>query len=636
MAALVLPSCVGTSSGGGSNSCAGGGTVFTGQARYEDKAYDLSGFVGRPMRPVRFALVEVRNASNGALLGSDRTDASGAYCVGVAQSPLPAQVKVRVKADAAPEGGRMAIEDYNGDVYYMESSPVVPVEDAFNAIPVLTIREDTPWKLGGSIGGSSASLLGGAFNFLDVAVGGIQFVHNRWGRTLPDLIGFWQDQQTQGLGTFFDNSGPYIHIKGEVNADSDEYDDDIILHEFGHFALWSLSKDTSRGGLHFINGNTQDARLAWSEGWANFFSAMVRDADPGNFSNVSGVPAVLIDALFTTQQARSLRFAYEVATPEAFVADPNNPANDTVTVTPTVFRNRVKYVTSEVSVASALWAVYAGGPGWTGIGPDGMLRVIEAIRAKNPSRTSFTLFWETLGELYPAVADAVLDKMRVDRLMTMEADAWGFDDTPAELAALTGLEQERHEITGLSPTMGIETSVGHTLFPAGDVDLFRIDVAQAGTYRILTTNLNDGADTYMRILEADGTPIPGAENDNYVNLVVTVSWGTQDGPVTGTLTVHDYPSTNGRCGPFTVYSEPDAQYSEQFYFCPPNAANRPDDETARLGDVESPEFLASGVQVDLAIGTYLVEVTRSPDAPPSAGDFGGYDLRVQTPEAPLP
>jgi hypothetical protein len=522
----------------------------------------------------------------------------------------------------------MVVADYDGDVYYKESNPVAPTEDAFNAMPVLTIREGDPWKQSGSIGGSSASLLGGAFNFLDVGVGGIQFVRNRWGRTLPELIGFWQDQQTQGLGTFFDKGGPYIHIKGEVSADSDEYDDDIILHEFGHFALWSLSKDTSQGGTHFINGNTQDARLAWSEGWANFFSAMVRDADPGNFSNVSGVPAVLIDALFTTQQARSLRFAYELATPEAFVADPNNPANDTVTVTPTVFRNRVKYVTSEVSVAAALWDIYAGGPGWTGIGLDGMLEVIEALRAKNPSVTTFATFWATFEELYPATADAVLGALITDRLVTMEADAWGPDDTPAELDALVGLEKDRHELLGLQPGMLTPlTSAGHTLFPAGDVDLYKIEVSQPGTYQVYTTNLNDGADTYLRLYAEDGTLV--AENDNYIDLVATVSWGTQDGPVTGTLRVHEYPSTNGRCGPFTVTADQDPSYTEDFFVCPPNAANRPNDETELLGDVESPEYLAAGVQLDLATGTYTVEVTRSPQAPPSAGAYGGYDLRAR-------
>ncbi|MCB0370263.1 MAG: hypothetical protein KDD45_12780, partial [Bdellovibrionales bacterium] len=62
---------------------------------------------------------------------------------------------------------------------------------------------------------------------------------------------------------------------GNVNtSDTDHFDNSVIIHEYGHFLEDIYGKTDSPGGYH--NGDAViDPRLAWSEGWANFFQAAV-------------------------------------------------------------------------------------------------------------------------------------------------------------------------------------------------------------------------------------------------------------------------------------------------------------------------------------------------------------------------
>lgn len=69
--------------------------------------------------------------------------------------------------------------------------------------------------------------------------------------------------------------------KGNVKtADTDHFDNSVILHEYGHFLEDMYAQSDSPGGAH--NGNfIIDPRLAWSEGWANFFqAAVISHTDP--------------------------------------------------------------------------------------------------------------------------------------------------------------------------------------------------------------------------------------------------------------------------------------------------------------------------------------------------------------------
>lgn len=66
------------------------------------------------------------------------------------------------------------------------------------------------------------------------------------------------------------------------SADTDHFDDSIILHEYGHFLEDNYGKANSPGGSH--NGNfIIDARLAWSEAWANYFQSTSLGGSMGQY-----------------------------------------------------------------------------------------------------------------------------------------------------------------------------------------------------------------------------------------------------------------------------------------------------------------------------------------------------------------
>ena len=94
------------------------------------------------------------------------------------------------------------------------------------------------------------------------------------GNTLSDIKAgnisssfFGQPDQTQE---------PQIYILGDDNSDTDEYDEHVIIHEWGHYFEHYFSRSDSIGGPH--SGNDKlDMRVAFGEGFGNAFSGMVTD-----------------------------------------------------------------------------------------------------------------------------------------------------------------------------------------------------------------------------------------------------------------------------------------------------------------------------------------------------------------------
>lgn len=62
---------------------------------------------------------------------------------------------------------------------------------------------------------------------------------------------------------------------GDVKTqDTDHFDNSVIIHEYAHFLEDAYGRSDSPGGYH--DGiNHIDARLAWSEGWANFYQSLI-------------------------------------------------------------------------------------------------------------------------------------------------------------------------------------------------------------------------------------------------------------------------------------------------------------------------------------------------------------------------
>jgi hypothetical protein len=72
------------------------------------------------------------------------------------------------------------------------------------------------------------------------------------------------------------NGDGNLYILGDANSDTDEYDNHIIIHEWGHYFEANFSRADSIGGSHG-DGDKLDIRVAFGEGWGNAWSAIVTD-----------------------------------------------------------------------------------------------------------------------------------------------------------------------------------------------------------------------------------------------------------------------------------------------------------------------------------------------------------------------
>lgn len=115
------------------------------------------------------------------------------------------------------------------------------------------------------------------------------------------------DDSSLGMAT-----GIYLlgGVNGSVCSDTDHFDNSVIIHEYGHFLEKDQAYSDSPGGSHTGNGLI-DPRLAWSEGWANFFQGAVRSDTRyidtiGNVACSTSTYAAIYASLETAQSGNDL------------------------------------------------------------------------------------------------------------------------------------------------------------------------------------------------------------------------------------------------------------------------------------------------------------------------------------------
>jgi len=255
--------------------------MISGRAFYQkidvtDSGLDLNNPV---MFPIRSARVEVFSASTQSIVAVSETDRHGRFNIPV---PLDPSLTVRVISRLRSSGLRV-LDNTNMNAPYIVSAEV----DGRDSYSDLLLAE--------------ASRVAGAFNILEVVQRANDVIKLADPNIVPPAVTiFWSIRNTkkrgnpaQGLiGTsYFDPGNNRAFILGDRNVDSDEFDDSVIVHEYGHMLAAKFSRDDSPGGETHI-GDMLDPRVSWSEGWANFFSAVVRndsvwrDSNGPNGSNV--------------------------------------------------------------------------------------------------------------------------------------------------------------------------------------------------------------------------------------------------------------------------------------------------------------------------------------------------------------
>ena len=287
---LLLTSC--GSSGGGSSSSSSQAPLpycetvtsysdsitLTGTAKYEYRT-NGNGAVATA-KPIRHAEIRVLNSS-GTILQCGETSANGTFSLSLPNNGEAATVYITSRS-------------FNNHLkaYVLNN----PTNNSFHSIST-SVTLNSSKSIGTLKAPATGTLPGGAFNILDKLLDANDFLRDETDgctttfaqctpfTVAPLVTAYWTAGVNPGVYvgggvvSFYIPTDRELYILGGIDgnvdsSDTDHFDDSIILHEYGHFLEDVYSRTNSPGGAH--NGNTiLDPRLAWGEGWANYFQAAV-------------------------------------------------------------------------------------------------------------------------------------------------------------------------------------------------------------------------------------------------------------------------------------------------------------------------------------------------------------------------
>lgn len=432
--------------------------TVSGAVKYEDKEYGTSGFTGNTsFKALRYAAVEAVDSASGATLATATTDANGTYSL-----TLPSVATVYIRAVSSASSPLSSL------------TPLVSVKDMSNGLFAVAGPSFTASGAAmANISIATTSQAAGAFNILDVYTSAAQFVYSLSGSYPPALASYWQTGNT--YGTYFCPApDPYSCLRGagiyilSSGGDTDEYDDDVLWHEYGHFIAATYSKDDSPGGVHYLLSNDLDLRLSWSEGWGDFFPAALKDWLTTN-----------APTLLSTAQGTASSVYVDTAYGGANFVDFDITAGG-----PYI------YASNEVAVAKVLIRTRAN---------QGMQAVWDVFASNNLKSATTPVNLEVFWDAWNSLGNPDITTTFIDRLIWYSADNYesANEDTPNNL--------RKAVVNG--------SSENHTLYGSGDVDVIAFDALLGQPITLTTSALRNGADTYIRILAPDATTVV-ASNDN--------------------------------------------------------------------------------------------------------------------------
>lgn len=253
--------------------------------------------------PIKYAEIRVLN-SNGAIIQCGTTNALGEL------RGLDGTSLLFLPNDA----GTFTIEVLSR-ANYTFASIGKPVSSTLSAAVKEDIYSNTIYKISGSyisngFGGgantplnliaqaneaTSSKIEGGAFNIYNDWVTAFEYLNSTSNTSNLDvscistrLDMYWKAgfnpyeyvyPGTDTILSFYLREDNELYISGGQNgdvqiADTDHWDDTVILHEIGHHIENVCGRADSPGGMHFAQYRI-DPRLAWSEGFGNFMGAHI-------------------------------------------------------------------------------------------------------------------------------------------------------------------------------------------------------------------------------------------------------------------------------------------------------------------------------------------------------------------------
>ena len=444
----------------------------TGTVSYEDRLYGAHGFTGdTAYKTLRYAMVDLVDYK-GAVIATTATDANGNYSLQGKGGGLYVRVLAQTTATA---GAAISINSPAGDTF--------AITQALQSGDAGDVTLDIPVSLNNRIAG--------VFNMLDVYTNAALFVTSLSTHPLPEMKVYWQ-AAASNYGTYFcpsayrggscpQGKGIYIVGGNSSGGDTDEYDDDVLMHEYGHYLETTLGIRDSPGGTHFLTDNDEDLRLSWSEGWGGFFpdalKSWLKAQDPERLSSVASLPV----SYYVDTYGSVAGISINMAAPDAWLCPGGSDCFD--------------YSTNEVSVAKVLSGLRQA------FGMQAIWDVMSGYMAHGTSLpASLETLWDGwLQQCAPGAADLQqLQTIFGERQIFYREDAYESDDTIASARVLA--------VCAAAPC----TTEQHYLYRSnftGDADLFSVTLDAGTAYEIETLGLSNGADTYLRLLDQNGNVV---------------------------------------------------------------------------------------------------------------------------------
>lgn len=440
--------------------------TLSGNAAYEDREFNAAGFTGiLTQKPIRNVEIEVVAIDGFKVIGTGVTNALGDFNLTVDNSANRAGVYLRVLSLTDPAHNTQVKIQNNASEELLLSSVSASIDDSAS----------NPFTAVQNVLATSAARIGGAFNILDVLLDTSAFIQTAGpcpspnvGCIPPKVTVYWEPGSKEG--TFFNDGIDAISVLGGggFGGDTDEYDDVVIIHEYGHFILSKFSRDDSPGGDHNLFDNGQDIRLSWSEGWGNFLPF-----------------AVLNSPLYVDTIPGGVGISFNIE--DYSTSQPGNPLSASAI-----------YTTNEIAVAGVLWDLLDG---------------LDNGESDSLDLTFTQIFQTVLN--FPQTKPATMETFWTTFSVGASTAVFNPEFQAILLARQIKLLKDATEDVEVALTLNV--SQQHTLYqsgtdPSGDVDRIPFSVTSGTTYTIKTLNLSNGADTFLSIRDPSNTVI--ASNDN--------------------------------------------------------------------------------------------------------------------------
>ena len=306
----------GSTDGGTSDGSTDGGSVGTKTIEinvvYDRVPYcDLScsglDYTSTRQDPVRFAMAEVLDAATSEVLKADlMTSESGSLSFELANDvSFKVRVYAKSKGNGVSQWGLRIVN--NGGSAATGNYPLYSLDSGAISVGAITKSIEMRATSGWSGAGYTSTRSAAPFAILDSMItASLYALSGRNNLSFDPVDVYWSTQNSENnVGTSF-FSGEYIMVLGDADADTDEYDESIIIHEWGHYFQSIASRDDSIGGSHG-SGDLLDMRVAFSEGWANALSGLAagidRYQDSGGSQQGGGFSRSLENALTESQGA---------------------------------------------------------------------------------------------------------------------------------------------------------------------------------------------------------------------------------------------------------------------------------------------------------------------------------------------